>query len=63
MFFLCLIEATVTIPLNEYQELKRILKAQSKQIEELQTEVVSLRAEIRLLKSGRKSTTSSTPSS
>jgi transposase len=63
MFFLCLIERTVTIPLIEYQELKRILKAQSKQIEELQAEVVSLRAEIGLLKSGRKSTTSSTPSS
>ena len=56
MFFLCHIERTVTIPLTEYQELIRILKFQSKQIEALQ-------AEIKLLKSGRRSTTSSTPSS
>ena len=38
IIILCLIETTVTIPLLEYQELKYILKVQSKQIEALQAD-------------------------
>ena len=49
MALLCFIEETITISKREYLELLRIIK--------------ELREEILLLKSGRKSTTSSTPSS
>jgi hypothetical protein len=38
IIILCLIETIVTIPLPEYQELKYILKVQSKQIEALQAD-------------------------
>jgi transposase len=50
------IELTITIPMKEYQELRSLVVKQGKIIEEL-------RAEIGLLKAGRKSNTSSTPSS
>ena len=56
VILLCEIEKTVTISLREYNELKQIIKTQSSLIDELRTEIM-------LLKSGRKSTTSSTPSS
>lgn len=56
LVLLCHIEKTITISQSDYNELKRIIAVQSKQIAELQLE-------IKLLKSGRKSDTSSTPSS
>jgi hypothetical protein len=56
IILLCEIEKTITISLREYNELKQIIKTQSRQIDELRTEIM-------LLKSGRKSTTNSTPSS
>lgn len=67
---LCNIKETVTISKREYDTLKRE-NAESKQalsealalIKKLQLEVKNLRTEIQLLKNGRNSRTSSTPSS
>lgn len=56
VLLLCEIEKTVTISLRKYNEFKQIIKTQSRQIDKLRTEIM-------LLKSGRKNTTSSTPSS
>lgn len=56
MSLLCFIEEMITIPKREYDQLRSDLSFALSLIEELQTE-------IRLLKNGRKSDTSSTPSS
>jgi transposase len=70
MQFLCNIEETVTISKREYDnlkrensELKQALSEALSLIKELQIEVNNLRTEIKLLKNGRNSRTSSTPSS
>ena len=54
--FLCIIEEMISIPKKEYDQLRNDLSLALSLIIELQTE-------IRLLKNGRKSNTSSTPSS
>jgi transposase len=59
-------EKTITIPLIEYKRLLKLadlVEVQAKLIAELRAEVESLKEEIQLLKCGRKSRTSSTPSS
>lgn len=54
---------TVTIPLSEYIGLKQSVYESTKALNELQVLVKSLQEEIRLLKNGRNSNTSSTPPS
>jgi len=70
MHFLCTIEKTITISKREYDslkeenvELKHALSEALTLIKELQLEVKNLQTELRLLKNGRNSRTSSTPSS
>lgn len=54
---------TITIPVAEYKALKALIVEQQQQIQEQREQIVSLQEQIRLLKNGRKSTTSSTPPS